>query len=98
MGTNKQIMILDPSSYVDTVELGLAPRTGDLRGKKVGLLDDGLAHSDALLERIGELLEESHEVGRVIQRQKPNLSLPAPATLFNELVEEVDFMIVGVGG
>ena len=98
MATNGQVIVLDPSSYVETEDLELAPRTADLRGKTVGLLDDGLAHSDAILERIGELLENKHGVGTVIQKQKPNLSLPTPAPLFKELVNEVDFMVVGVGG
>ena len=93
-----QIMVLDPSGYLETEASGLAPRIGDLHGKTVGLLDDGLAHAGALLDRVGELLQERYGVAEVIKKQKPNLSLPSPAALLAEMKANVDFMVVGVGG
>ncbi len=91
-------MVLDPSGYVEQEAQGLAPRIGQVRGKTVGLLDDGLPHADALLDRIGELLVEKHGVAKVIKIQKPNLSLPSPGPLLEKLKAEVDFVVVGVGG
>jgi len=94
----RQVMVLDPSGYVDVEAVGLAPRVRDLAGKTAGLLDDGLPLADVLLDRIGELLREQHGVAKVVRRQKPNLSSPAPASLLDGLKAEVDFVVVGVGG
>ena len=68
------------------------------RGRRWACSTMGSAFSDAFLERIGELLEERAGVGTVIARQKPNLSAPAPKAMIEELVNEVDFAVVGVGG
>ncbi len=93
-----RVMVLDPSGFVEQETLSLAPRIGDLKGKTVGLLDDGLPHADALLDRIGELLQERYGVGKVVKIRKPNLSLPSPAAMLEKLKAEVDFAVVGVGG
>ena len=76
MPSERTVTVLDPSGHVFQEDVGLARRLDDLAGQKVGLLDDGLAFSDAFLERIGELLEERAGVGAVISLQKPNLSAP----------------------
>ena len=96
--TELRVMVLDPSGYVEQEAMGLAPRIGELRGKTVGLLDDGLPFADALLDRIGELLQEKYGVAKVLKYPKPNLSLPSPGPLLDKLKLEVDFAVVGVGG
>ena len=58
MPSERTVTVLDPSGHVFQEDVGLARRLDDLAGQKVGLLDDGLAFSDAFLARIGELLEE----------------------------------------
>lgn len=98
MASQPTVTVLDPSGHVFQEDVGLARRLDDLAGQTVGLLDDGLAFSDAFLERIGELLEERAGVSAVIARQKPNLSAPAPKPMLEELVNKVDFAVVGVGG
>ena len=98
MPSERTVTVLDPSGHVFQEDVGLARRLDDLAGRKVGLLDDGLAFSDAFLERIGELLEERAGVGAVISLQKPNLSAPAPKSMIEDLVNGVDFAVVGVGG
>ena len=64
----------------------------------MALLDDGLLNTDALLHRVGELLKSEHGVEEIVYRLKPNLSLPAPLAMLEELRANVDYAVVGVGG
>jgi hypothetical protein len=98
MASDGKVRVLDPSGYVQTKALRLAPRLESLHGKTVGLLDDGLPNANTMLDRIAQLLQETHGVASVVNRRKPNLSAPAPKALFEELKAQVDFVVVGLGG
>jgi hypothetical protein len=89
--------ILDPAGHVWEPVTGLAPRVTEFKGKTVGLLDDGIMQSGVVMARMGELLQEKYGVGEVVLRRKPNLSAPAPKAMFEELLAEADFIVVGVG-
>ena len=92
-----RIVVLDPSGPIYKQPTSLAPRINDLRGKTVGLMDDTAPGSNILLEQVGILLRERYGVAKVIQRRKPNLSLPAPKAMIEQFKSEVDCMVVGVG-
>jgi len=89
--------ILDPSGHAWTPVMGIAPRVTEFQGKTVGLLDDGIMHSGVTMARIGELLQERHGVAKIVSRRKPNLSAPAPKEMYQAIMEEADFVVVGVG-
>lgn len=91
------IAILDPTGEVEQRTFVRPPRLGSLTGRAIGLLSDGIHTSTPFLERLGELLLAKHQVERVILKVKPNLSLPAPNVMLDELVAEVDAVVVGVG-
>ena len=92
------VLILNPTGYLEDKTLGLAPRVGELQGKTLAVLDDTLAYSEDLLERVSGILKEEHGIGRVIRVRKPNLSAPTPVALLEQLVSEADVAVVGVGG
>ncbi len=91
------IVILDPTGEVEPRAFVRPPRPGSLGGRIIGLLSDGIHTSTPFLERLGELLLVKHQVKRVILKVKPNLSLPAPKAMLDELVAEADAVVVGVG-
>jgi len=94
---SRGIVILDPTGEVEQRVFVRPPRLGSLAGRTIGLLSDGIHTSTPFLERLGELLLVKHQVKRVILRVKPNLSLPAPKGMLDELVTEADAVVVGVG-
>ena len=94
---NREITVVDPSGHVWREPTSLARRVDTLRGKTVGLLDDGVQDSHIVLERIGELLQEHNGVDQVILKRKPNLSARVPPDMYEELKAQVDFMVIGVG-
>lgn len=93
----REITVVDPSGHVWREPTGLARRVESLRGKTVGLLDDGVQASHIVLERIGELLQERNGVDRTVLMRKPNLSARVPPDMYEELKAQVDFMVIGVG-
>ena len=55
----------------------LAPRPRDLRGKRVGILDNSKPNADALLGRVAELLVERAGAAGSERWRKPGASKPA---------------------
>lgn len=55
----------------------LAPRPRDLRGKRIGVLDNSKPNADALLDRVAALLVERAGAAGVERWRKPGASKPA---------------------
>lgn len=55
----------------------LAPRLRDLRGKRIGILDNSKPNADALLGRVAELLVERTGAAEIVRWRKPGASIPA---------------------
>lgn len=77
------------------VKCELAPRLDTLKGKVVGIIDDGAGK--AYFQRIEELLQEQARVARIIRKLRPHLSQPSPIALIDEMVKNANAVIVGVG-
>jgi hypothetical protein len=71
----------------------LARRRPDLRGARVGVLDNSKPNADALLGRVAELLVERARAGPVRVWRKPGSSLPA--TVIDEVVAQSDVVLTG---
>ena len=93
--------ILDPtglSSREDTTpEFTLAPRPTDLKGLKIGLLENGKQNARLLLEDVATVLRERYGAGEVTLRRKEIFSQPAPPELVEELSGEAEVVVIGVG-
>ena len=92
--------ILDPtglSSRPQAAGLTLAPRPSDLRGARIGLLENGKQNARAFLEDVADLLRDRYGAGPATLRRKENFAQPAPAALIDELGEESDVVVIGIG-
>ena len=90
------ITVVNPTSQGEAAVQRLAPPLPSLEGRLVGLLDNGKANSDRLLERIEAILRERHGVREFIRRRKPDFSRPAPPALLAEL-SACDALITATG-
>ncbi len=91
------MILLNPEGSSQEGRELLAPRPGTLRGKTLGLLSNSKLNADAVLYAIGELLSERYGVKAVVHHTKPSFSLPAPDATLDEMVEECDAVLAGVG-
>ena len=64
---------------------------------RLGLLGNSKLNADAVLLAIGDLLKERYAMESVIVRSKPSFSKPAPDEIVDELVNNSDVIVTGVG-
>ena len=90
--------ILSPEGTSDKGNYHLAPRRFDsLDGVRLGLLGNSKLNADAVLLAIGDLLQERYALKSVFVRSKPNFGKPAPDDVVEEMVENSDVIVTGVG-
>jgi hypothetical protein len=92
---------LSPWAEVDPVALeGISPRLGDLRGKRVGLVNNDKLASKPILDAVEAELGERFE-GLTFTRFSRNVSLEIAETpdraRYEEWVKDVDTVVLAVG-
>ena len=97
-------MALQSTSLVDPTgadpggaPLILSPRPVDLRGKRLGLLDNSKANSDIILNSIADILNKQYEFADIFYVQKHSASLPPVPEIMADLHRNCDIVIAGVG-
>ena len=89
--------ILDPVAEAHPPSIAPAARGLDLRGKRLGLLDNSKPNARELLEALASSLAERYELARVVVRTKPTMSVPATEPMLESLAAECDVVITGSG-
>lgn len=83
--------MLDPTSELEPIERGHAPRLDTVEGQVIALLDISKPRGDVFLDRLEKLLSER---GATIRRYaKPTHAKPAPLDLRAEIAEECDAVV-----
>jgi hypothetical protein len=92
-------VILDPTgqSARPQGETSLAPRRTDLRGARVGVLENPKHNSDVFMQELGRLLAEEHGAEVVMTRRKTNIAAQVGDEVARELLEGCDLVVAGVG-
>jgi hypothetical protein len=78
-------------------EFHLNPRLGDLSGKRLGLLENSKANSDKVLHQLGEILQEKYDLAEVRYFSKHNASLPTKPEVIQNILNQVDVLVTGIG-
>lgn len=90
--------ILDPTGDSDgAADTTLAPRLGSLRGKTLGLLDNGKPNGSVLLTEIGNHLRERYGLRDVIMYTKSYFGTPVDQTLVERIMAECNFAVAAIG-
>ena len=93
-----KFQLVDPTGVDPGVRpLTLAPRPVDLRGKRLGLLDNSKANSDVILRAIARILTEEFEFADVFYTKKHSASLPPRPEVLEDLHRHADMVIAGIG-
>ena len=71
ISTHPTIQLIDPTGAdPGTQTFALSPRPIDLRGKRLGLLDNSKANSDVILRTIARLLDEEYQFADIYYAKK----------------------------
>ena len=90
--------ILSPEGISHAKQHRLAPRRfKSLDGVRLGLLGNSKLNADAVLLAVGELLKERYAVESVFMRSKPSFSKPVAEELAQEIIDNSDIVLTGVG-
>ncbi len=91
------LSILDPTIGPEPMEVTMALRLDTLDGKVICLLDNGKLNADKILDLVEKQVAKRYNLAGVVRKQKPNISRGAPQEMLDEIAEECDFAIVGIG-
>ena len=97
MAITERLLVLDPTTGPEEGGLELAPRSGSLEGKIVGLLDNSKPNSDEILRYVGEILRERYGVAELVFASKSDSSTSAPSDILDQLVQRCHFAVTGIG-
>jgi len=89
--------LFDPTSTPRERTVALAPRLRNLRGLRVGLVENTKFNSDVILTKLGERLAREHgmTVSRMIRKRSPSHGVTDEAA--DALRKISDFVVSGVG-
>ena len=73
------------------------PRLRDLRGKRVGIIDDSKRNARELLEAIYEELDSQYGFASLDYHRKPSASRPVDPAVLEDMRQKCDLVIVGIG-
>lgn len=92
--TNK-FVVLDPTLEVVAEAHERANRPSGF--KTIGLVDNGKANSDRLLQKVALRVKTVYPDVIIKTYHKPAASRPAPVAMLDQLADECDVAIVGIG-
>jgi hypothetical protein len=98
MSTGETIRLIDPTGGAPEARpFALAPRPAQLRGKRLGLLDNSKSGSEQILRTIARILDAELAWADVFHVRKHSASLPPRPELLEALHRHADVVIAGVG-
>jgi len=91
--------LLDPTgdSERDTNTTLAQPRPQSLRGLVVGLLDNTKPNGKTILEAVGRELTEHYGVREVRMFAKSYFGTPVEESVINQMLNNCDFAVAGIG-
>ena len=93
----QKLVLVNPVNEAQTAESTYAPRLSELRGKRVGLLDNSKHNANKLLDAMAAILDAQYGFANLVRHRKPSASKPVAPAVIEELTKTCDLVIVGVG-
>jgi len=94
------IVALDPTSGLPAAAPGrrLAARPASLSGQRLGLVVNGLGHSERFLDALAAQLTATADLDGVVKVVKASVSIPPDPGDWSRLTEGATVAITGFGG
>ena len=93
----QKLVLVSPVNEADTAESTYAPRVAELRGKRVGLLDNSKSNANKMLDAMAAILDTQYGFAEIVRYRKPSASKPVAPEVIEDIGKTCDFVIVGVG-
>ena len=89
--------LIDPTAAPVTREVRLAPRPTELRGLRLGLVENTKFNSDTLLLKLADRLRDRHGITMAHLARKRSPSHEVEETAIAALKAQSDIVISGIG-
>ena len=90
--------ILDPTGASERASAAtLAPRVRDMKGIRLGLLDNTKANAAVVLDTLAAQLRAQHHIGEVTRYAKSYFGTPVEEDRALQIAQSCDAVIAGVG-
>ena len=86
--------IYTPGGNIAPPETGRALAPTDLRGKRIGILDNRKPNAGVLMNRLAERICE-HTGAEVVAVESKNAAIAAPDEVMGKLIAEVELVLTG---
>ncbi len=93
----KTIPVYDPRGVVEAQVMVTAPRVKNLKGLRLGLLDNTKWNGNKLLRGVRDQLAEKHGFTAVNYYRKAGFSLGAAPELLAEIAANNDIVVTAIG-
>ena len=92
------VILVDPTGHrLDGTESHISPRLTDLRGVRLGLLDNTKANAEIVLRKIADILDDKYEFSGIYYTKKHSSNLPPKPEILADLHSNADIVIAGIG-
>ena len=89
--------LFDPTTPPAAREVHLAPRPARLQGLKLGLVENTKFNSATLLNKVGAILRERHDMRVALMTTKRSPSHEIDEAQIAALRKQADFVVSGIG-
>jgi hypothetical protein len=89
--------LIDPTAAPVAREVRLAPRPADLRGLRLGLVENTKFNSDTLLRKLADRLRDRHGITMTHMARKRSPSHEVEEAAIADLKARSDVVISGIG-
>ena len=89
--------IFDPTVSPVKEDIDYAPRPQDLKGLRLGLIENTKYNSDVLLLKVAKRLNEHFGIEMVLLHRKKSPSDHISDEVISDFKEKTDFVIAGIG-
>jgi len=90
--------VLNPRGEIPLVQsIGLTPRLKDLKGKKIGLIDNGKVGAGYFLDAVEEELKKRLPGVVILRFKKPGRTTAASPKFYPEVAKKLDAFIYATG-
>ena len=93
----KSLPVYDPRGIVEAEPMATAPRVKNLKGLRLGLLDNTKWNANKLLRGVRDQLAEKHGFSAINYYRKESFSLNARPELISEIAANNDIVVTAIG-
>ena len=93
----RSVRLVPPTGWGTAGRFTDAPRLRSFDGATIGLLANGKANSEAILDTMATAIAQRHHIAAVVRATKPHPSLPVSDDVVGMFASQVQLVLTAIG-